>query len=282
MIKKISIAFLSITTTAIVGWYAYKYKKDTTQAETSNYIKARTTITTYDSSVKTIHVMVALCDNTYQGIAPVPKAIGNGQDPKNNLYWGCDYGIKTFFKKSAAWQLVASYKKTDTILERIVLKHKHSNTYLIADAYDGKHIKGCTIDFLKACAGINKDTVKHQQKVLGILGNASLVSYIGHDGLMDFSLPNDFNNVDHNSRDAIVLACISKKYFAPYIKAAKAIPLVWTTGLMAPEAYTLHDAIEQYLKHASAQKIQDAAASAYAKYQRCSKKAASNLLVTGF
>lgn len=32
---------------------------------------------------KTIHVYVALCDNVYQGIVPVPKAIGNGDDPRN-------------------------------------------------------------------------------------------------------------------------------------------------------------------------------------------------------
>jgi hypothetical protein len=32
------------------------------------------------------HVIVALCDNEYQGIVPAPKAIGNGDDPHNNLY----------------------------------------------------------------------------------------------------------------------------------------------------------------------------------------------------
>ncbi|RYD88183.1 MAG: hypothetical protein EOP54_27665 [Sphingobacteriales bacterium] len=31
-----------------------------------------------DADVKVIHVFVALCDNKYQGIVPVPKAIGNG------------------------------------------------------------------------------------------------------------------------------------------------------------------------------------------------------------
>jgi len=29
--------------------------------------------------LRTIHVMVALCDNKYQGIAKVPAKIGNGQ-----------------------------------------------------------------------------------------------------------------------------------------------------------------------------------------------------------
>ncbi len=57
--------------------------------------------TDFDSETNTIHIIVALCDNKYQGIVPVPKTIGNGQDPKNNLYWGTAYGIKTYFKRSS-------------------------------------------------------------------------------------------------------------------------------------------------------------------------------------
>ncbi|MBS1655648.1 MAG: hypothetical protein JSU05_12430, partial [Bacteroidetes bacterium] len=45
----------------------------------------------FDTTIKTIHVFVALCDNKYQGIVPVPAKIGNGQDPANNLYWGCSF-----------------------------------------------------------------------------------------------------------------------------------------------------------------------------------------------
>lgn len=51
------------------------------------------------AKMKVVHVVVALCDNKYQGIVPVPAMIGNGQDPSNNLYWGAAYGVKTFMKK---------------------------------------------------------------------------------------------------------------------------------------------------------------------------------------
>src|SRR3954470_7171942 len=61
--------------------------------------------------IRTIHVLVALCDNKYQGIIPVPKSIGNGQDPASNLYWGCDLGLKTYFKKKTSdWTLVRTEK----------------------------------------------------------------------------------------------------------------------------------------------------------------------------
>jgi hypothetical protein len=69
----------------------------------------------FDSTTKTIHIMVALCDNFYQGIVPVPEGIGNGQDPRTNLYWGCGYGVKTFFKRSADWQLLKT-QSIDSII----------------------------------------------------------------------------------------------------------------------------------------------------------------------
>jgi len=49
---------------------------------------------------------------------------------------------------------------------------------------------------------------------------------------------------------------------------------------MAPEAYTLHDALSGYVEKESNEQIQLRAAKAYSKYQGCSLNAARNLLVT--
>jgi len=236
--------------------------------------------TEFESDTKTIHIIVALCDNKYQGIVPVPKTIGNGQDPKNNLYWGTAYGIKTFFKRSSEWTLIKQLKIDSVILERLIFKHKSKNFFLVADAYNGKHIKDATETFLRSSAGIVKDTIKVNDKTIGILGNAQLVAYIGHDGLMDFSIQEEFVNTDNKQRDVIILACYSKSYFQPHLKKSKVNPLVWTTGLMAPEAYTIHDAITGYVKAETNDAIRIRAAKAYHKYQKCSLKAAMNLLVT--
>ncbi len=236
----------------------------------------------FDTTVKTIHVLVALCDNKYQGIVPVPAKIGNGQDPANNLYWGCAGGIRTYFKNSKHWQMVKQYRIDEIRHERVVFKHKRHNYYLIADAYDGQLIKNCTVDFLKSCSGQLKDTVMLQNKVLGINGNGNLLAYIGHNGLMDFSVSEDFSNTDKRTRDAIMLACISKNYFREHIQAAGARPLLWSTGLMSPEAYTLHDALESYMSKQPADSIRNSAAAAYSKYQRCSIRASKRLLVSGF
>ena len=64
---------------------------------------------------KTIHVFVALCDNINQGIVPVPTKLGNGQDAKNNLYWGALYGLKSYFKRSKDWVLMSSQKSPKNI-----------------------------------------------------------------------------------------------------------------------------------------------------------------------
>lgn len=258
---------------------AVKIKQEETPAgKTSSAIVH----TKFDSSIKTIHVMVALCDNKYQGIVPVPAKIGNGQDHDNNLYWGCGFGVRTYFKNSRQWKLVQQYPAKGIIKERLVFKNTGSNYYLVADAYDGKYIQQCTIDFFNSCAGKLKDTIQVKDHIIGIDGNAVLLAYTGHDGLMDFSLHEKFTNADGKTRDAIMLACISKRYYAKHLLETGANPLVWSTGLMSPEAYTLHDAINAYIKQEPAASIRIAAAKAYSKYQRCSIKAASNLLVSGW
>jgi len=236
----------------------------------------------FDSSSLYIHVFVALCDNDNQGIVPVPKAIGNGQDPDKNLYWGCGNGIRTYFKNSKEWKLVKQYRMDNVRLERLIFRHVQSSAYLIADAYDGRYIKQCTVDFLKSCAGLLKDTAQVKDRVLGTNGNARLLAYIGHDGLMDFDLQEHFAGTDSIRRDAIILACMSRDYFSPHLAPTRARPLLWTTGLMCPEAYTLHDALSSYISIQPAENVRERAAKAYAKYQKCSEKAAKGLLVSGW
>lgn len=229
---------------------------------------------------KSIHIFVALCDNEFQGIVPVPAKIGNGQDPQNNLYWGCSFGVKTYFKRSGEWKLIRTQVKDSIILERLVFKHISKDVYLIADAYNGKFIKNCTLDFLKSCSGEKKDTIIIDGKTIGISGHSDLLTYTGHDGLMDFQLEEKFRNVDGIKRNVIILACYSKHFFAPHLDQQLINPLVWTSGLMCPEAYTTHDAITGYLNNESNEQIRSRAASAYSKYQKCSNKAARNLLLT--
>lgn len=232
---------------------------------------------------RVIHVLVALCDNEHQGIVPVPAFLGDGDDPAKNLYWGAAFGVKTFFSKSANWQKIADYENPkENVLERIAFKHKTANVYLVADAYRGSRMKETIDDFFAAASGAKLENVRAGNVTLQIAGGANLIAFVGHDGLMDFKLENQPSKTDDEKRDAVILACASKGYFAAPLKKTGANPLLWTSNLMAPEAYILHDALEGWTKNETAEQIRDRAAAAYSKYQKISLKSARNLLVTGW
>ena len=232
---------------------------------------------------KFVHVLVALCDNEYQGIVPVPAFLGNGEDPSKNLYWGAAFGVKTFFSKSANWQKLAVLPNPkENVLERIVFKHKTQNVYLVADAYRGSKMREMMNDFFAAAAGAKRENVAVDNMTLQILGSANIVAFVGHNGLMDFKLQNQPTKKDDENREAIILACASRNYFAEPLKKTSAKPLLWTSNLMAPEAYILHDALEGWVKGETDEQVRNRAAAAYSKYQKISLKSAQNLLVTGW
>jgi len=260
----------------------------TITAEPAVHITATPTRIRPDS-IRFIHIFVALCDNKYQGIVPVPAGIGNGQQPRSNLYWGAGYGIHTYFSRSKDWQVIGkstyniAARKDSVVLDRLLLRHRRQGVYLLAEAYDGRNIKETITEFLQAAAGQLPRAVKPAgQDSLYFGGEADLLAFVGHDGLMDFSLNQRFKGDTVNKRETIILACYSKRFFGPHLRSTGAQPLLWTSGLMAPEAYTLHDAINAWVARKPALQVQQAAAKAYSTYQHCSMQAATHLLPIGW
>ena len=238
------------------------------------------------NTVRVIHVFVALCDNVNQGIVPVSATLGNGENPATNLYWGAAFGVKTYFYRSKEWELVWQSKPQTEVLERLVFKHRNSDVYMIADAYRGKEIKKTTVDFLESAAGRAGETLNVTTRQgdinLHTHGSADLVAYIGHNGLMDFDLQITPIGRDARQRRAIILACASKQYFDKPLIPTGATPLLWTTNLMAPEAYVLSAAIDGWANKESDEAVRARAAAAYHKYQNCGLKAANRLFATGW
>ena len=229
-----------------------------------------------------IHVFVALCDNANQGIVPVPASIGNGQNPSTNLYWGAMYGVKTYFSKSKNWSLASTIKNPRAgILERCIFKNTSSDVYIIADAYDGKFIRQTIENFFTACSGKKPEKLNVNDLEIEAGGKSDLLCYVGHDGLMEFTIDN-YPKGDSTGKKAIILACGSHGYFNEGLQKSGAYPLVWTNGLMAPEAYTLEAAINAWVANDSNDKIVLAAAQAYAKYQKSGLDFARWLLTTGW
>ncbi len=234
---------------------------------------------------KVAYVVVALCDNVNQGIVPVPAALGNGEDPARNLYWGARFGVKTHFGASREWRAVSAVQNpAPKILERVVFKHRTRDAYLVADAYRGAEIAQATADFLNVASGNLNPTFEDGGKTYGLGRGAAahLVAYVGHDGLMDFRLPALPARRDDVRRDAVILACISKRYFAPALRETGANPLLWTTNLMAPEAYVLKAALDGWLAGEDGEQVRQRAAKAYNTYQNCGLRAAQKLFATGW
>ena len=238
---------------------------------------------------RVVHVFVALADNAHQGIVPVPAALGNGDDPGRNLYWGAAFGVRTFFRRSTGWKEIAIYQNPSVaVLERAVFYHTSGNVYLIADAYRGRDIQEAITDFFRASAGLYKEKTLlvnlGNETVIKTVTRPDLAVYVGHDGLMDLAIEKRSQGEARGERQAIVLACASKAYFGPNLRPTGANPILWTTGLMAPEpeAYTLKDALDGWMARETPEQIRERAARAYSKYQKISMNAALRLFSPGW
>ncbi len=236
---------------------------------------------------RVIHVFVALADNQSQGIVPVPARLGNGSDPAHNLYWGAAFGVKSYFKASREWHLLTcGGGARPFVLERCVFQHNNPDAILVADAYKGANMREAVSDFVSSSAGIRHESVTlatgQDRQSAEIASNADLLVYVGHDAFMDFQIPPVSALASSHKREFIILDCASKPYFGPYMRTTGAQPLLWTTGLMAPEAYTLEAAISGWIRGENAEEIHQGAAAAYNKYQKCGLRAAQRLFATGW
>jgi len=208
-----------------------------------------------------VHVTVALCDNATQGIVPVPVALGDGHNPRTNLYWGAMYGVKSWLRRDG-WKLEKATSPHEAILERLVARKTIAGREVIltADAWRGSRIREAITAFLEQASASGSD----------------VVAYIGHDGLMEFDVAPRVMRGAKKPR-SIVLACASQQYFSAHLRRAGSEPLLLTTGLMAPEAYTLTAAIDAHVRGTD---VREAAAQAYHKYQSCGIKGARRLFTS--
>ncbi len=219
---------------------------------------------TANAREKSIRVFIALCDNGSQGIAPVPEKIGDGNKPADNLYWGCSDGFGPVFRRSAHWKSNEAVSRQDgDILEERTLSHPRSGAKLQVSAYRGTAIKDCLAAFEAAL----------------VSGQHDLVAFIGHNGLMDFTLELPTAPAENQTK-VIVLCCKSREWFAPRLATLKATPVLLTEQFMYPGAFLLHDALESWLSGGKQADIRSAAAGAYSRNQKISRKAALGVFST--
>jgi hypothetical protein len=231
------------------------------------------------------HVVVALCDSAHQGVVPpTPASLGDGQDPKKNLYWGALYGVQTHLLRNGWTRVTSETSPPDGVLERLVVSREVAGrrVFLVADAWDGRRMRGALQTFLAYLSGRDPVRLSVDDVSVQAGGASHLIAFVGHNGLMDMELPDGpAPREGALARAGIVLACVSRPYFAQRIRYAGAEPLLLTQGLMAPEAYTLDAAVQSFFSGEPESKTREAAAQAYHEYQKCGLKGARWLFAPG-
>jgi hypothetical protein len=109
-------------------------------------------------------------------------------------------------------------------------------------------------------------------------GSYDMVVFIGHNGLMDFTLPSPTKSPNQPRRlDCVVLCCKSADYFQPRLTAAGGRPLLLTTQFMYPGSFILAAVAESWLDGAKRTQLRASAGAAYARNQKISRRAATGV-----
>jgi hypothetical protein len=218
-------------------------------------------IATATAAPKKVAVFIALCDNASQGIIPVPAKIGNGDDPTNNLYWGCGDGLPSVLKASKGWNFVRNDTPPNSnVLKRSIFTDREALTEVAIEGWRGSEIRACLQAFETAL----------------VSGEHSLCIFIGHNVLMDGKIP-ELGKKASKPVDAMVLCCKSKSYFKGRLENLGARPVLLTTQLMYPGGFLVRDTIPLWAHGASPKELRTVAGMSYARNQKISSKAATGV-----
>lgn len=232
-----------------------------------------------------VHVLVPLCDNEYQMIAPVSNSLGDGMNLRSNLYWGVSHGMRTVFKNDNKWKQVYHKKDADrNILERLIFYREFENkakVYVTLDAYRGDRMRECLEDFHGALRGIVTDTIQRKNVTYGLYSKAQLLIFNGHNGMMENSISEGYNE-DWIPKDAVSISCSSQYYFNDYFIKNNAFPLVTTTCSLYPGGDIVHDLIPAWANLDSAEEIKDRAALSYHKMKNTGLETAKRMFNAGW
>ena len=170
--------------------------------------------------------------------------------------------LPVVFRASGDWKFGGRETGSKpSIIERVTFTHRTGNWSLGADGYRGGAISECLVDFFQA---LGSDASRE---------SLPLVAYIGHNGLMDFPLPEEAVAKRGPGRDAIVLCCMSERYFAAPLEKVGARSVLTTTQLMYPGGFILRDALAGWTRDESPAQVRQRAGAAYARNQGISVKA---------
>ena len=231
-----------------------------------------------------VHAHVPLCSNEI--IWCGNAKLGDGDNPRTNLYWATSGGFRGWFKrKSSGWKRVYKGEHSDRdILEVMVWKRRVSpsralrkrgvsdrfDLYVVAYAWRGSAINRAMKAYSKDLFGDRPRAISLPDGVeLRAGGAAHVVAYVGHNGWMDVDTYDwaGFGKLHRKTakpKGTIAVACITADYIAGEVSADSRVPLLMTTSLMFAGAHSFEGAVRGFARGESLGGIRKSAVSAYA------------------
>lgn len=206
-----------------------------------------------------IEVHVALCDNAL--IACGGRGLGDGDSLATNLYWATDGGWRGAFERAGSrWRVVSTQappRAPDVLathlLERTIGTRR---VQLRVHAWRGRAITQALAAFLDDLRGT------------GAGGQAHLVAFVGHNGLMDLDRPALATllrplGARATPVGAVAIACATAPYLR-YLDDGHRVPLLLTTDLLFASSHALAATIDAFVSGRPLAAIRTAGAAGYA------------------
>jgi hypothetical protein len=232
-----------------------------------------------------VQVHVPLCEGTI--IACGNAKLGDGDNPRTNLYWATTEGFLGWFgRKGSGWKpaLVAT---GDAIGEADVLDlrvwrrtvatparwraagaPKRVTVYVVAQAWRGTLIDRALARYAEDLFGAHTQAVTLADgTALAAGGDAHVVAYVGHNRLMDLATF-DWRAIaargDERSRGVIAIACHTAPYMQAVVPGPHQVPLVMTRDFLLASAAALEGAVTAFAQGGDYAAVRRGAAAGYA------------------
>jgi len=233
-----------------------------------------------------VQVHVPLCEN--QIIWCGNERLGDGDNPRTNLYWSTSGGFVGWFKrKGSGWKQVMRQQHDGAkLLETRVWKRRTPATgawrrrgvdapfdvYVVAYAWRGTEIDSALEAFVADAYGdVARSITLPDRTTLAAGGAARVVAYVGHNRLMD--IPEyDWEAAERRHagtrvKAVIAVACSTAPYMADSVPSPRRVPLLMTRDLLFAGAHSFEGAVSAFARAASLARILHSAVEAYAKGQ---------------
>jgi len=232
---------------------------------------------------------VVLWDASFGGKKRVPMTDGN--NPRQNLYWGAGYGMYHGFKNIFHWQLAAEEKDKMAVFKKVFTPNafwqkmgvkKPFEVYVVFNLYRSKDIIEGYSDFAKNLFWDRPQRITLKDgKMIEAGSKSRIIGYVGHmatDGERAIrEVRNSPGAKSNGAKGVFITSCLSAPIFSRSVLDENTYGLLFTTGLFAPEAYIQNALFEAVARGSGGAKIINSVASAYANYH---DKYPSSLFVT--